>query len=876
MVRVSRCGLTLTDQATPQDAPVAVLDGTSPSAVWCDLADALEPAIRDAVRDLLARDGTTHHVNRADRLVAAGVSVVDEPTTHAVATVFAGFDRALETDAYEAAQSLLGAFGQQGAAEPLGWHLPLEAVDEGPLALLDVLEDSPTVPIRLREAFFEQRADQRRALCRLLAALAGVAEVRVLATGRQQRKLAELHRADLPGVSDGCSTPRVETPPAARVEAARQALDPDGRPVALLRRLAAEPSGTLAYSELYAEALVGKSRVRQTVGTLRELGLVATFGAQSARMVELLTAGAKYLADLDRQQTLSEVVSETGKPPQQAVLSRKHGGGDRSAGEGAAGAGPVATDAGPYRTAYLGRADHAAAAGAAAPGAVTLVSDRLGAAPDAPDHTRYVSYDGSRREGVVAVRATTPMQYAVSLATALASPRFLDRALPVSRLASVLEEPPAVLRDARCIGGLSEEVFEDPAVLRETLVEWRETLEEMTTDLKHGEYEDRDRLRQEILRSAHGLAGSVAHLLDAADIELVREVRVPAGLGEEQHAALARSVAVSAAIQSRYGAFAAYRQLYEERDEKRSASLSPEVDATDPFASLAGSFVVRGPDIHRLRPQLETRLGTPADLHEDAPEFAVEVPVQEAGRGAVATAVSRLLDRKRLRPTRAAVSVLHGLTASVYEAARAVQELGEAHTPREIRSDELRYALSKLDADALLPEATPTVRAVVATLLEAEGRLSQGELADRAGVSTRSVRNNRAALVALGLVDVEAGPDGGGWRLTLSFRTAEERRGEGILPTPVATATSFADVVDDLAAALLSPDEYIGEVFDLLLWPPDPWAVAEDPRLEPWVSIAAALVEADPPSGDSVVRMGPSIEQAALPSEALKHDATLG
>jgi DNA-binding transcriptional ArsR family regulator len=210
--------------------------------------------------------------------------------------------------------------------------------------------------------------------------------------------------------------------------------------------------------------------------------------------------------------------------------------------------------------------------------------------------------------------------------------------------------------------------------------------------------------------------------------------------------------------------------------------------------------------------------------------------------------------------------VLHALTASPYAAAEACHQLGDVHAPREVRPDELRYALATLEADALLPDAPPTVAKVVAALLRADRRLSPSALAEAADVSPRSVRRHREVFAALDLVDVDTED---GWRLTLSFPTTEDRRAGGVLPRSVATDTTLGEAVDAVAAALLPPEEYAdpgGDVYKTLLWPPDPWALADDPRLEPWIEVAAALVGADPPTEDRTVTMGPTIEQAALPT----------
>ena len=200
----------------------------------------------------------------------------------------------------------------------------------------------------------------------------------------------------------------------------------------------------------------------------------------------------------------------------------------------------------------------------------------------------------------------------MSLTTALTSSRLLTD----NRLRS-LEDPPAILRDARCIGGLSDEALEDPETLREAFIEWGTDLEEVTAKLSAGEYEDRSRFRGSIMRSAHGLAGSLVHLFNALGIEVTRELRVPAGLDRDSLKELATSISIATAIQSKYGVFACYRQLFEAREEKRQTALSPAIDVNDPIGKLIGSLVVRGEDVHRLRPKLEHCNNSPARTRDE-------------------------------------------------------------------------------------------------------------------------------------------------------------------------------------------------------------------------------------------------------------------
>jgi hypothetical protein len=480
------------------------------------------------------------------------------------------------------------------------------------------------------------------------------------------------------------------------------------------------------------------------------------------------------------------------------------------------------------------------------------------------DRRRLVSYDSARKEAVVAVRAAGGLQQVVSTATALASPRFLDKALPASRLEAVVGDRPAVLRDAGCVGWLSEDVVENPADLRDRLVEAGEDLADLTRRLHVGDYEDRDRFRSTMLRLAHGLAGSVAHLLEAADIELVREVRVPTGLEEKQLVDLATSVASAATKQSHYGAFSVHRQLFEPRQFKRKTAMSPTVDAADPVGDLIGSFVLRGPDVHRLREHVEAALSNPADLVEDAPEFVVAVPVRSFGREATAEAATRVLSRRELKPTREAVTLLDGLTDSPWTVAEALHRLAGDNGGRDVRPDEVRHALAGVEAARLLPELPPSVGKIVSALLESDRYATDKALAEAAGVSTRTVRTHRESLAALSLVDVEED----GWRLALSFGDESERYGsDQVWPRFVEAEMSLADGVSEVLAALLPPSEYAdpgGNVYRALSFPAEPRSLTDDGRLEGWIEVVGALVEPETEVEERVVQFGPDVEQVSL------------
>lgn len=871
---MSSPGLTFTNQAPAAPATTVVLRETSPSEMWGEFANAhgFQEALVDAALD--AARGRSY-LDVHESLEEAGVDALHGSYRSLILRTARGDERAI----WGLLQETRGlGTGTSPFEDVLGaarlFSLALDHVPD---------RDVPTVEVRVTQAFREVRADQRRAACELLATLARGCDVRLVATGLVTRWLAHEHREDLPGVSEACSTPPKRPAPVDElVSTARDALDYDGREVALLRDLTDAAAETLPYRALYAEHTVSKSRVRQCLSRLEDLALIDSFDGAGGKHAELLTAGRAFINDVNqeigRQRRLDDCVSETGNSSSQCrVTPGDQEGPPETAGETAA------AESTPYRTRYLDRDVHTAAVATARNGGVTLV-DHPEAAEETPEDckTRGVFYDPSREEAVVSVRATGPLQYVVSTAVALASPRFIDYALPVSRLEEI-DDPPAILRDARCIGALSAEAVDDPQVLRDALVEWGKEIEDLTTNLQRGEYEDRDALRSDIMRSAHGLAGTITHLLDVAGVDLVRDVRVPGGLGRVKDLEpLAETLAVSAAIQSRYGAFAAYRQLYEQRDQKREAALTPDVDAADPLGELIGGFVLRGPDLHRLEPAVTSALCSPGDVHEDAPEFAVPVTVATgAQRAAYATTVRRLCEAKNMTATREAVSLFQAFTGSPYDAAHALQALASEDRHREIHPDEARLALSTLPANRILPDAAPTVSKAVHALLTAENPLTQAELADRADVSPRSIRTHADRLVAFGLV---ADTDDG-YRLALPFR--EERHGdrEDVLPwyaVPNQERDDYRDATEKGVVAeavyeygLLGGDAVLEAMVEIVTLQIPPDVRREIVDVWPWVApllAAVRVLAADEPARECVdtVSFGAELQQAAL-SPSLEH-----
>nr|WP_273741365.1 winged helix-turn-helix domain-containing protein [Natrinema soli] len=198
------------------------------------------------------------------------------------------------------------------------------------------------------------------------------------------------------------------------------------------------------------------------------------------------------------------------------------------------------------------------------------------------------------------------------------------------------------------------------------------------------------------------------------------------------------------------------------------------------------------------------------------------------------------------------------------ETSRALQQLATEDESRELRPDELRYALGTLEPKQLCSDLPPTVGRIVQTLLTADSRLSQRELADRADVSARAVRNYRDRLEALDLICI----DEHGYRLTLSFQTPAERR-TPVVPKFSGNDQSLLDAADALLEMILPPERY-GDPDDplgsVLFWQPDPYQLLEHPAVGAWLGVAAAFGGTAQPGDGQIVIIGPQIKQESLVS----------
>jgi len=759
------------------------------------------------------------------------------------------------------------------------------------LALSDAV--TPTVTVRVETGFREVRREHRETIVELLAELSEGAAVRVVGSRLTLRWLEQTHRERLPSVRDGLDTP----PSEAYVSDAREALDPDGPHTATLRALREQSSASATYAALADALNVPRETLRSRLSRLRGLDLVTDgYETGDGTAVDLRPAGGAYLDAVDaavgEQSTLNDGVSDLSKSSDDAVYpANAHGRGEDGADATADGDRDRHRLSSRHDVSYLSRRAAVPPAASAPENGVAVVNYPVEPREDRAE-TGW-SYDETADTLVVSAEWDNPLQYTVCLARAFTDGRVWRHVLDEDRLAEAdvdarLDEHRSLLRGCRCLGYLPDAV-DDGVEYGERLQEARDELLAMTGDLRRDEYDlPTDEFRSLITREALGLAGTAAHLLDLAGVEVVREVRLPnysrnfnrgSADGRVDRDGLTKNLATICAIQSTYGEHTGYRQLLEDRPEKVRQSPDAEVDAADPYGSLIGSIVVVGDLGGRtddLADAIREAVSSPTP-REDAPEFAIHVPVETAasGRSWTARTTRRMLRSKSLDATREAVGLLDAFARTPYDVADALAALGSEDAPRDVRQSEVRFALAHLDASRLLTrETAPAARRIVGALLDADRPLSRAALVDRGDVSRSSTYRHLPKLAALDLV--EETPEG--YRLAVAFHGDDERHADHLPEFMSDRHTKPKDVLYGAALALVDELSRAGDpddpVFGPWLRPPGETVAPARSLAEtwPWVddwglaTVAALLQQTPPGLGHSTppAQFGADLEQAPL------------
>ena len=859
-----------------------VVHDTEPTAtgLWTQLTDSwsgagLTEAIVTAVRELVRDESPVEAHTLLDDLVG---DALDGALANVLRSLTASQSR-------RRFWSALMVLPQLGSGRPMGCRSDLEDIHAAIAPLVESTH-TPTISIRLPDGFRDVDAETRRSWCHLVAALSRAADVRLVCSGVDRAWLAHHHRDDLPGVSKRSDVRLNEEV----LTAALEVVNVGSRHARTLSLLAEEDTETLAYSRLYSAFSVGRSRVRQVISDLVDVELVATYGSSQDRRVELTTAGRQfYKEEIAVQRRLGERVSKSGKLCNDSrVTPRTHG------------EGPDRPETVPpstadrhrlpshHETRYMNRRTASTALGTAVESGISVVNYPITPQDDRAEG-RWHSEDDHL---IVTAEGDNPLQVWTTLALALTDHRTFDRVLTKQRLEDhgvldMLEDGEAILRGMRNIGWLPDEIdsYDD---LRGAFLEAATELGELTRKYAEADDDDDD-LRGPITRDALGLAGSMTHLLDLADVEITRVLKLPEfsrRFDDDRRDALFRSLAIGSTIGSRYGHHVAYRQLFEERSDKRRQAFDPTVDAADPWARLIGSWTLVGDfagQTEAVADALREHFGG-LDPHDDAPEIAIRSEVRtEPTRRQVAETARRMLATKDLRLTPEATSVLHGLVRTPFDVADALQYLAGDNEGRRIDAAEVRYALAQLEPGRLLrgfDGRRTTPRKLVSALLEADRPVTGAELDERADVSSRSRRDHLADLVEVGLVE----ETGRGYRLTLSFDAVDGADAERYTDVwPVLVADPETPSVHVAAKTLRvgrehhgpgDPVETVGWPYTGVSDPPDlrelstPRPYLDDVLPALWgVRERSEYVDdpgVTPALSTTPLRAGPSIDQTAL------------
>ncbi|RRJ33997.1 DUF5817 domain-containing protein [Halocatena pleomorpha] len=673
----------------------------------------------------------------------------------------------------------------------------------------------------------------------------------------------------------------------------------------VLDALAATPSNRRQFAALRDDPTfdVTANGMQKRVDRLRELKLVSVDQLNADAFVQLLPAGEELLAlrakerlaqaRLDEYATVPDAeptsenateadVTDPPKPPNKTVCSARARKGDpgsaASADSTAAGTAPATAMDGSAPTSrcfWLPPAQqHAIVASCTGEDAGPDI-----ALADEPAPTReqprdcWVGYDENRKEVVVSLQPSPVAAYTMTRVCAgLLSPLLRNTILTAADLDGADGEElgklldtgvsTAALRNIHQLGCLPDRSA-NGTDYREELTEEYVGIIEDVPQIQTEEGFDGS-LARSVCQRAHGFAGTVMRIYELLGWEVTQEWTFPDYRYSEHkrrhiyHQTLAKHIA----IVSRYGGYPAHRILYEEDDDLRADSLGcPNVDGVDPTGECFGNWVLRGPGIDRMAADLtDLEAAGELELQDEAQNytpFLVELQIGQATRKAtVEAAATRMCELKDLRLTRSAAALLAAFTDSVFNTAEALAGLATARDfDREITLDEVRFALSTLDPATVLPNldmdgddaGRKSARSkIVHTLLTASAPLTTGELAERASVSTQSIRNHRDDLAAIGLVAIDDRGVGKAtyYRLTLPFR---DERGDSDALKPLhlpdgeggESTHNTRDVVYDLLDARDLLDDAFGEAAineGLMGWPPDLQpAVERWPWLRPWI-----------------------------------------
>lgn len=816
-----------------------VFDSYTPTGVHRELfrkGSELSVAAVEAIRDIATGKDTNAF---RESLEAAGLDILDGLLISLSTRTVRGDGRAL-SHFFE----LLECLGGKTTTD-----LPSTTDDMiRAVRLFELSTVTPTVRVRLNESFRQSRRDQQETIIEYLVALSQGVDVVIVGTEIDRAYLRTEFGKVLPSnVTDSCNHPHDSAP----VDELTTVVGTDTLSTEILRTITDEFGGSIGYDELKAVfSQYDRSTLSRALNEdLLPNGLVDKYGKRGSQRLDVLQHGYDYVDHIEelesRQKTLSESVTDT---PQCYTNSRVDTAGSRK-GEGEQTTSRTRHRLPSYHTVdWLSQPETLAPIATTVDGGISLTNHPIGFRSDRAQGE--VGFNHESGKLVVSVEYDNPMQYMVTVARTLLDSRVFDHALTEDRLSQLDEfvvSGSELLRGARCLGYLPDEI-QTGCEYGDRLKDERDELLELTKQLDELDGDEERNLRGQITREAHGLAGTARHVFDLLDIEVVLEIRLPEfsrrryRYGKDRTEMVAKTLSKHLSIASKYGHHVGHRLLYESRSDKRKQSFDPTVDATDPYGELLGSVSIVGDFgncIESFKETLERRVSNPDELHDDAPEIAIQTPIQDTdNRQTYAEVVRSMCRAKGLDATRESVSLFEAFARTPYDVAHAIgRGLQTESERRKIRIAEVRQSLASLPASRLLnDEATPGVRAMTKGLLVTQEPLTRSELADKASVSSETVRRHLGALLGSGI----ATETDGQVRLALSFNTDEERHTDR---RPAFMNDDLALVQDSVFEVFEYLDELTDEVISVWVAPngaPDLLQLVDS---HPWVGWLIELVK---------------------------------
>jgi len=215
----------------------------------------------------------------------------------------------------------------------------LDAVHDGPLAVLDAGDEHPQVVVHLSSEFFDYHRTERERFLRFVVELSDVLDVRVVCSHLVKRKLQREHEDDLPASVSEAVQSRSTAPAGARarreatVATAHRALeeyDPSSDDYRgwwrMLWTIYETPAERRRQNDLHQDFRidVGRTTVSKRITALQDVGIVEKVSINGDQHVRLTPAGVVAVEQFLDEYGRPDDVDSAGRSPEDCGRSTGH------------------------------------------------------------------------------------------------------------------------------------------------------------------------------------------------------------------------------------------------------------------------------------------------------------------------------------------------------------------------------------------------------------------------------------------------------------------------------------------------------------------------------------------------------------------------